>query len=132
MSKIETHWENLSVEKWEKFARNFLRCENHECEGEDCETWGVLSVRVGLWGSDKALWHFILLTLSLAERERELAGIAAGPIEYLLGRFGNEYIDCLENEVANNPKFAAAIKHCNRYSMTDEVWERVQKLQATK
>jgi hypothetical protein len=130
MSIIEAHWENLSEEKWEKFARNFLRCENQEGEGEDCQYWGELSVRIGLWGSDKALWHFLLLTLSLAETERELAGIGAGPIEYLLGRFGPEYIERVENEVAINPKFATAIKDCYQYSMTDEVWERVQKLQS--
>jgi|KBSSwiStaDraftv2_1062776.scaffolds.fasta_scaffold281883_2 hypothetical protein len=132
MSKIETHWESLSDEKWENLARNYLRCEetDYEDQDEDCLTWGQIVTRLGMWGSAESLWHFLRLTLSLAETDRQLGGIAAGPIEYLLGRFGPEYIDRVENEVAENPQFAAAIRLCNQYMMTDEVWARVQKLQA--
>ena len=38
-------------------------------------------------------WKFILITVSLATTDEELAAIAAGPVEHLLGKHGEYYID---------------------------------------
>jgi hypothetical protein len=76
------------------------------------------------------LWKFILLATSLAETDEELGDIAAGSIEYLLGRAGKEFIDLVEQETKINPKFARTLTGVWKYMMTDEVWARVQALQA--
>ena len=132
MPIIEKHWESLSDEHWDRLAVNWLRCirENKNSD-PDCEKWWNIVVNLGLFGTAEPLWRFIKLTISLAETEDELSHIAAAPIEYLLGRFGTEYIDRVEAEVKNNPKLVSAIKSCNQYQMTDAVWERVRSIQAT-
>ena len=114
MPKVSTPWENLTDEKWERLARNWvLHCESELGECDHCEIWGTVGMELGMWGPADSLWRFLQLVLSLAETDSQLGLIAAGPMEYLLGRFGPEYIDRVEQEVFHNPKFAAAIKRCN-------------------
>jgi hypothetical protein len=76
-------------------------------------------------------WKFILLAISLAETDEQLGDISAGNIEHLLGWHGEKYIENIEQEAENNPKFARALTGVWKYKMTDEIWERVQKLQST-
>ena len=83
-----------------------------------------------MWSPPELLWKFILLAVSLAESDNELGQIAAGEVEYLLGRAGKEFIDSVERTAKINPKFARTLTGCLRYSMTDEVWERMQALQS--
>lgn len=136
MPIIERHWEKLTDEQWDHFAKNWLlscRDPGWGDEGgpknEATRRWGTIGVNLGMWGPPEWLWHFVLLTVSIAETNDDLGAIAAGPIECLLGRFGPEYIDRVEQETATNEKFAKAVKGCNQYMMTDEVWERVKRLQ---
>ena len=130
MSIIESHWENLTDEQWDHLARNWLLWADEDEESEIGQKWGNIGARLGLLGPGESIWRFLNLTLSLATTNKQLGAIAAGPIEYLLGRFGPEYIDRVEREVEVNEKLAKSIKGCNQFQMTDEIWARVQKLQA--
>ena len=131
MPRIERHWEKLSEEKWEHLAVEWLQCIKAKKGDDDepCNKWWQIIINLGLWGPPDCLWEFTKLVVSLADDD-QLEYIAAGPIEYLLGRAGPEYISVVEVEVENNPKLLRAIKHCNQYRMTDEVWTRIQRLQA--
>ncbi len=97
---------------------------------EENNKWGQIVTRLGFWSPPELLWKFIILSVSLAETDHELGVIAAGEIEYLLGRAGEEFIDLVEAEAKINRKFAKALTDCYQYQMTYEVWVRVQKLQS--
>jgi len=132
MPILERHWEKLTEEHWHKLAENWLRCireHGYECTHAHCNRWSQIIVNFGMFGTPKELWQFIKRIVAMAESEAEFEIIAAMPIEYLLGRFGPEYIDRVEAEVQTNSRLARAIKDCNQYQMTDEVWERVKALQ---
>lgn len=130
---IDKHWEKLNERQWRHLAEQYL-LELRENEGKEDEEqnhqWSHVVVNLGFWSPPEFLWKFILLAVSLAESDQELGAIAAGAIEYLLGRAGEEYIDSVEREAEVNPKFAKALTGVLQYMMTDEIWARVQALQA--
>ena len=74
-------------------------------------------------------WQFILAAIPYASDE-ELGAIAAGPMEHLLGWHGPNYIDKVEQQAQSDPKFARMLKGVWKYLMKDDVWKRVQALQA--
>ena len=75
-------------------------------------------------------WEFLEKAVELAENHAQLVAIAAGPFEHLLGHHGDEYIGLVEEKATSDPKFAAMIRDSWRYMMSDEVWARVQAIQA--
>jgi len=128
MPIIEKHWENLNDEKWDRLARAWLRCIRESIETPECSKWWEIVVNLGLWGAPEFIWAFVKRTLDIAETDGELGSIAAGPIEYLLGRSGDEYIEIVETECLKNSKLRRSLGMCNQYRMSDDVWSRVQKL----
>ena len=61
----------------------------------------------------------------------ERAGhIAAGPLEHILGHHGEAYIGVVESEAARDDKFARMLTGAWKYMMSNEVWGRVQAIQA--
>ena len=133
MSRIETHWEKLTEERWRHLAEQYL-LEIRENKGKDYKEenykWSQITLNLDFWSPPELLWKFILLAVLLAKTDYELAVIAAGEIEHLLGRAGEEFIDLVEQEAKSNPKFARTLTGCNQYQMTDEVWARVENLQS--
>ena len=75
-------------------------------------------------------WAFLELAVELAENDEQMCAIAAGPFEHLLGHHGEKYIGPVEEKAARDPKFAAMIRDSWRHMMSDEVWARVQAIQA--
>jgi hypothetical protein len=74
-------------------------------------------------------WEFIEAAVALANDD-ELGAIAAGPFEHLLGTHGADYIDLVEERCAADEKFARMTTGAWQYLMSDEVWSRVQAIQA--
>jgi hypothetical protein len=134
MPIVERHWEKLTDDQWQHLAEQYLleirldigkEFSDKERETTDYEInhkWGEIVTRLGFWSPPELLWKFILLSVSVAETDEELGDIAAGSIEYLLGRAGKEFIDLVEKEAKNNYKFARTLTGCWQYQMTDEVW----------
>src|SRR3954452_4114817 len=54
-------------------------------------------------------WDVILEAVRQASDEDDLGHIAAGPIEGLLGRHGPAWIEQIETQAKQDPKFARAI-----------------------
>lgn len=75
-------------------------------------------------------WRMILEAVKQARDDDDLGHIAAGPIEGLLGRHGCEYIDVVEGNAVADHKFARAMTGVWKYMMTDDVWARIQAVQA--
>jgi Family of unknown function (DUF6869) len=78
----------------------------------------------------EAQWQFILTAASLAESDEELAHIAAGPLEHLLGYHGEDYIGAVEKEAAVNPKFARSLTGVWQFFMSDELWSHLKTITA--
>jgi len=127
------HWDKLTEEKWQNLAEKYL-LEISENSGKKYEEgnkkWGIIVTEFQFTSSPELQWKFIFLTVSLAETDEQLGDIAAGGIEHLLGWHGEKYIEIFEQEVQQNPKFARALTGVWKYIMSDEVWTRIQKLQA--
>jgi len=75
-------------------------------------------------------WQMVLEAVRQARDDNDLGHVAAGPIEGLLGRYGEQYIEPVDQRAAADPKFARAMTGVWKYRMSDEVWSRVQALQA--
>lgn len=84
---------------------------------------------MGFTARPEQQWSFILAAIRHAKSDDEIGHIAAGPIEYLLGRHGEEYILDVENQAIANPKFACARTGVWKYTMSDEIWARVRAIQ---
>ena len=55
-----------------------------------------------------------------------IAVLAAGPLEDLLAKRGEDFIDRVEELARKDPKFNDLLGGVWRNTMTDEVWQRVQ------
>jgi hypothetical protein len=73
-------------------------------------------------------WQCILYALDNPHCGPHLGVLAAGPLEDLLSHHGAAYIDRVETLAKDNPKFAWLLGGVWRFQMSDEVWDRVQKV----
>lgn len=75
-------------------------------------------------------WAFLQAAVAGATTDAELGAIAAGPFEHLLGTHGDDYIDLVENCSRDDANFARMTTGAYQHLMSDEVWNRVQAIQA--
>jgi hypothetical protein len=75
-------------------------------------------------------WQMVLEAIGQAFDDADLGHIAAGPLEGLLGRHGEETIELIEAEAARDQKFARAVTGVWKYTMSEEIWTRVQAIQS--
>ena len=73
------------------------------------------------------LWQFITATYKRDLSDRAVGALAAGALEDLLAKHGPEFIDRVEVLARQDPKFNYLLGGVWRNTMTDEVWQRVQK-----
>jgi hypothetical protein len=113
-----------------RFLQSATTAEHHEGEEEDDD--GVQSSVVALTFMAPASeqWSFIIELIEAApDRESVLGAIAAGPLEGLLGRFGEVAIGWVEERARFDPKLHRVLTGVWQHRMTDSVWARVQALQ---
>lgn len=91
---------------------------------------GTAVVMMNFTAPPEQQWAFILTSVAQTTTDDELAHVAAGPIEHLLGWHGEAFVDRVEAEAATNPRFARALTGVCKYLIPDAVWARVQALQA--
>jgi hypothetical protein len=73
-------------------------------------------------------WLMILEAVRRASADQVLGWIGAGPLESLLSEHGEDFIDRMEQQAANDERFHFAVSHCWQFGMTDNVWSRVHAL----
>jgi hypothetical protein len=102
-----------------------------ELGSEDAEEGraGDSVTMMGFTAPPDVLWQFLLIVVECAESDDELGHIAAGPVEYLLGKHGESYIDKVEEQANRDQKFARTLTGAWKYLMTDEVWNRLRRIQ---
>jgi hypothetical protein len=69
-------------------------------------------------------WDLVLEMVRLAPDDC-LPHVAAGPLETLLSRYGDEVIDRVEAEARTDPRFARTLRGVYRLTMSEQVWGRV-------
>lgn len=125
---IVERWDQLSAADWDAFARSWIA----ELRGVGSESQpgaGQSVVMMNFTARPERQWQFILAAVAHASGD-ELGHIAAGPIEHLLGKHGEQYIEKVEQHAEADPKFARMLTDVWKYMMTDEVWARVEALKA--
>lgn len=75
-------------------------------------------------------WAFLEAAVEGSVGDEELYALAAGPFEHLLGFHGDDYIARVEAKCRTEPKFARMTTGAYRHLMNDDVWSRVQAIQA--
>jgi len=77
-------------------------------------------------GASDRLWPFILEAYKRDLPDKMIAVLAAGPLEDLLDKRGEDFIDRIEELARTDPKFKDLLGGVWRTTMTEEVWQRVQ------
>ena len=90
---------------------------------------GQTVVMMSFMAPPEKQWEFICSAVASAESDDELAHIAAGPAEHLLGRHGQEFIARMEAHAAADPTFARMLTGVWQHLMPDDIWARVQAIQ---
>jgi len=99
---------------------------------DEANSWAFFEVLDwALEGEGEKLWPFILKVYKHDLPENVMAVLAAGPLEDLLAKRGEDYIDRVEELARKDPKFSYLLGGVWRNSMTDEVWERVKAVRNT-
>lgn len=100
--------------------------------GQGDETFWAFEAVEDLGRRDpEALWSFLRVAIRRAHDDATLAYIAAGPLEHLLVKCGENFIDRIELEAGLQPKILRAL--CGvwgRDTMSPSVAERLGKLVA--
>ena len=126
---LDDRWDKLNDAEWASFADAWLAELRGESDSKD-DNGGMSVTWMGFTARPERQWKFICLAASRASTDDELAHIAAGPVECLLGHHGAEFIDEVEREAARSPQFARMLTGVWKYMMPDDVWARIQALQA--
>jgi hypothetical protein len=126
---IENRWARLGPADWDAFAQAWL-AELRGASPAPDRDFGQSVVMMNFTAVPEQQWQFILAAVAHAASEEEFGHIAAGPLEHLLGKHGEEYVGGVERRVASDPKFAELLAGVWKHGMTDEVWARVHALKA--
>ena len=118
-------WDKLKPEDWEAFAADWLQ-ELRATEPNEEANLNQTVVLMNFTASAEAQWQFILAAIGQAQSDDDLGHVAAGPLEHLLGRHGSEFIGRVEQQAAQDLKFARTMTGVWKYMMSDEVWSRVE------
>jgi hypothetical protein len=71
-------------------------------------------------------WSATLRLLGRDLTQEQLELLAAGPLETLLAHHGEAFIERVEREAQNNPRFNHLLGGVWRHEMPEEIWQRVQ------
>lgn len=83
-------------------------------------TWEVIQRIVQRYPEEE------LYTPLRTEAQAVVGRVAAGPLEDLLGIHGERFIDRIEAAALADRRFAWALAGMYQFTMTDDVWDRVQ------
>jgi hypothetical protein len=133
-------WDHLTSSDWDAFVKAWLaelRMDppppepDDESDEDDEQDLSQSVVLMSFTARPDQQWQFICSAVAQADSDGELGQIAAGPMEHLLGWHGKDFIARVETRAAADEKFARMLTGVWKYMMTDEVWARVQAIQAT-
>ena len=71
-------------------------------------------------------WQAVVRIIQHDLSDKQVALLAAGPVETLLSWHGTQFIDRMEAEARSNPFFRHILGGVWRQDMPDEIWHRVE------
>ena len=91
--------------------------------------WSIERFMIGLSGAapPEDCWPAILEILRRRPSENVLNVLAAGPLEDLIAKRGNDFIDRIEAEAHRDPEFRNLLGGVWKNATPDDVWARVDK-----
>lgn len=134
MGRLGHHSDMSIAEKWKSqdmiaLAADWLR----EIRGSNPRAVGDIRdavVLMNFTAPAEIQWAFLQAAVDSAETDDELYAIAAGPFEHLLGFHGAQYIKLVESRCHDDAKFARLTTAAYQHTMSEDVWSRVQAIQA--
>jgi hypothetical protein len=75
----------------------------------------------------ETVWPAVLKILEHELTDEQIALLAAGPMEDLLAHHGAQFIERVEAEAQRNPRLNHLLGGVWKSSMTEDIWERVQR-----
>ena len=113
----------------EGMVADFLR----HCRTGDpaLEPAAMAVTRMTFTATPEEQWRMVLEAVRQARDDFDLACIAVGPVEGLLGKHGEKVIDRAETVALSDLGFLRMLTGVTKHSMSEEVWERVESLRAT-
>ena len=72
-------------------------------------------------------WSAILQIFQRELTEEQMSLLAAGPVETLLSHHGSAFIERVEREATQSPRFRYLLTGVWRLGMTQDVWDRVRR-----
>jgi len=126
-------WHQMTSSDWDAFAGAWLaelRMSPPPPESDDESDMRQAVVWMNFTAGPDEQWQFICSAVGQADSDDDLRHIAAGPVEHLLGTHGADAITRVETRAAADGSFARMLTGVWKHTMTDEVWARVQAIQA--
>lgn len=131
----DERWDSLTDDSWRKFALAWdAELSGKESaplpdlpqlfEDEPTELATEFVIVMNFFSSPESQWKFILAAFECCSDET-LGHLAAGPVEHILGNYGELYIDKIESCAKEDARFVKMLKGCYQYQMSNEVWRRV-------
>jgi hypothetical protein len=119
-----TDYEKL-VRSWIKYHEDAVR-RGGEVTGDDENFW-AFEMMLDLCRIDpEAAWEVIQRIVDRAEDPGVLACVGSGPLEDLLTKHGNEFIERVVAEIRANAKFANVAESMWPNRISPDVWDTVQ------
>lgn len=97
-----------------------------KCGGDTSELTGWMEFNWAVEEAPEQAWAAILAALQDSRMDPHLGALAAGPLEDLLALHGPQFIARVEDAARSDPKFAHLLGGVWRFTMSDDVWARVQ------
>jgi len=128
---VADNQEPVDQTELDKIVAAWIAAEQANPGSPEYETnWWAVS-KVMDWALDREgdrLWQFIREVYKRDLSDKVIAVLAAGPLEDLLGKQGVEFIDRIEELARKDPKFNHLLGGVWQNTMTDEVWQRIQRV----
>lgn len=91
--------------------------------------WAVGVVGALVNQNPEFAWPLIRDILAFDHGTAVMENLSAGPLKNLLAKHGDEFIATIEEQARRDPLFARLLGGVWKNAMSDEVWDRVQRVQ---
>jgi Family of unknown function (DUF6869) len=115
--------------KFDSLVEAWIRVMLKESSDEhDPDFWAFSNLDRMIDDEPENAWSIILEILRRNQSSEILEVLSAGPVEDLLARHGEAFIERVENEARNDEDFAKLLGGVWQNTMSDEIYARVQRV----
>lgn len=112
----------------QKIIINYIKFIYANEKAEDEYFWAWENIIDLISDEPETAWIIIKKILKTDSSPKVISRLSAGPLEDLLVDHGEKFIDRVEEEAKMNPDFAKLLGGVWKNAMSDEIWERIQKV----